>query len=185
MLQVNIEANIRKVFGKGESRRLRSADITPAILYSNGEQALPLQFDSGLLYKNIFNIHGRNAVVTLAIEGDTVKNRHVITKEIQKDPVSDRIIHVDFLEISLDKVKNFAVPVNFIGKAKGVELGGDLQIFKTSIKLRGCPLDIPDEIEVDVTSLERGGEGVTFGQLNIPDNVELLEDKAALCVSVS
>ena len=99
MIQVDIPAAARTVFGKGESRRLRMDKKTPAVVYSKGEEALPLQFDEKILYKDLLFIHGRNAVVTLKIEGDTTEQRHVLIREIQKDPVQEKVLHVDFQEM--------------------------------------------------------------------------------------
>ncbi|WP_456385350.1 50S ribosomal protein L25 [Desulfolithobacter sp.] len=185
MLQVDMPAAVRSVFGKGENRRLRMAGKTPAVLYAGGKDALALQFDATMLYKTLFWIHGRNAVVTLEIEGDDRDKRHVLVQEIQKDPVSDRVVHVDFLEIELDRPIAFKVPLNYVGVAKGVDLGGDLLVYKNSVMLRGCPLDIPDSIEVDVTPLERGDTGITCGDIEIPENVEMLDDKDKVCATVS
>ncbi|MCI5131582.1 MAG: 50S ribosomal protein L25, partial [Candidatus Electrothrix sp. EH2] len=102
MIQVDIPAAVRTVFGKGGSRRLRMDKKTPAVLYSKGEDALALQFDETILYKDLLFIHGRNAVVTLNIEGDdSADKRHVLIREIQKDPVQEKVLHVDFQEIDL------------------------------------------------------------------------------------
>jgi large subunit ribosomal protein L25 len=183
MIQVSIPAAIRTTFGKGESRRLRMKDITPAVLYCGGVESMALQFDSGLLYKNLFDIHGRNAVVTLNIDGDDKGERHVLVKEIQKNPVTDRLVHVDFLEIALEKSIVFTVPLKYVGTAQGVDLGGELQIAKNSVKLSGSPLDIPDFIEVNITALERG-DGLTVADISVPDKVEMLEKSEAACVTV-
>lgn len=184
MLQVDIPAAVRTVFGKGESRRLRMDKITPAVVYSKGEDAVALQVDEGLLYKQLLFVHGRNAVVTLDIEGDDKGKRHVLVQEIQKDPVVERLLHVDFLEIALDQEIDFLVPLRLTGVAKGVDLGGELIVSKQTVTLRGCPLDVPDEIVADVTKLERGGAGITCADLEIPAKVTMLDDPAAMCVTV-
>ena len=184
MIQVNIPAAARTVFGKGESRRLRMDKKTPAVVYSKGEEALALQFDEATLYKDLLFIHGRNAVVTLDIEGDSADKRHVLIREIQKDPVHERVLHVDFQEIDLERTRKFNVELRLTGVAKGVDMGGDLAVSKQSIVLQGRPLDIPDEIVADITPLERGGEGLSCGDLAIPDNVEMLDDPSAVCAVV-
>jgi large subunit ribosomal protein L25 len=184
MIQVDIPAAARTVFGKGESRRLRMDKKTPAVVYSKGEDALALQFDETILYKDLLFIHGRNAVVTLNIEGDTVDQRHVLIREIQKDPVLEKVLHVDFQEIDLESTRKFNVDLRLTGVAKGVDMGGDLAVSKQSIVLQGRPLDIPDEIVADITPLERGGEGLNCGDLAIPENVEMLEDPSAVCAVV-
>ncbi len=185
MLQVNMESTVRTVFGKGPMRQLRMQDLTPANVYSGGAEPVSLQFEAAKLYKNLLFIHGRNAVVTLEIAGDSKPKRHVLVQEIQKEPVSGDLLHVDFLEIDLKNAANFTVPIEYVGTAKGVDLGGELQVFKDSVRLRGCPLDIPDVIQVDITPLEQGGAGLSYGDLVIPENVEMLEKAKTICVAVS
>lgn len=185
MLQVDIPASVRTAFGKGAARRLRMDEKTPAVVYGGGADALSLKFEAAQLYKKLFDIHGRNAVVTLNIDGDAKDSRHVLIKDIQMDPVTDRPIHVDFQEISLDTTREFVVPIKYKGTAKGVDLGGDLMISKTKVRLKGRPLDIPDDITVDVTPLNRGDAGITFGDLQLPESVEVLDKKTVVCVSVS
>jgi len=184
MLQVRLDSTVRTVFGKGPMRQLRMREITPANLYSGGNAPVSLQFDTAKLYKNLLFIRGRNAVVSLHVEGDNVGERHVLVQEIQKDPLSGSLLHVDFLEIDLQKVANFTVPIEYVGTAKGVDLGGELHVFKDTVQLRGCPLDIPDVIQVDITPLEQGGAGLTYGDLPIPANVEMLEKASVTCVAV-
>jgi large subunit ribosomal protein L25 len=184
MLQVRLDSTVRTVFGKGPMRQLRMRDITPANLYSGGRETVSLQLDTPKLYKNLLFIHGRNAVVTLQVEGDVAGERHVLVQEIQKEPVSGSLIHVDFLEIDLQKAAKFTVPIEYVGTAKGVDLGGELHVFKDTLQLRGCPLDIPDVIQVDITSLEQGGAGLTYGDLPVPANVEMLEKASVTCVAV-
>ena len=184
MLQVTMSSGVREVFGKGAMRQMRMKGKTPAVLYSGGAEPIALQFDAGQLFKNLLYIHGRNAVVTLEIEGDGKGTRQVLVQEIQKDPVTDSIVHVDFLEIELDKTLDFAVPVEFTGVARGVDMGGELVVFKDIVHLRGCPLDIPDSIVADITKLDRGKAGITFGDLKLPENVEMLDRAGVTCVAV-
>lgn len=185
MLQVNLESAVRTVFGKGPMRQLRMRDITPANLYSGGAAPVALQFDTAKLFKNLLFIQRRNAVLTLEIEGDSKGKRNVLVQEIQKEPVSGSLVHVDFLEIDLEKPLQFSVPIEYVGTAKGVDLGGELHVSKDSMRLRGCPLDIPDVIKVDITPLEQGGAGLTYGDLPIPANVEMLEKPGTVCVIVN
>ena len=172
MLQVSLDSVVRTVFGKGPMRQLRMREITPANLYSGGTAPVSLQFETSKLYKSLLFIHRRNAVVTLQVAGDSKEQRHVLIQEIQKEPVSGNILHVDFIEIDLKK------------PAKFTDLGGELQVFKDSIQLRGCPMDIPDVVKVDISPLEQGGAGLTYNDLAIPENVEMLEKSDVTCVIV-
>ena len=184
MIQVSMPAAFRKVFGKGESRRLRMNDITPAVVYSGGSEALNLQFEAGVLYKSLFGIHGQNAVITLTIDGDGKGERHVLVKEIQKNPVTDKLIHVDFMEIALDKPVALTVPLNYKGTAKGVDLGGEIQMARNTVRLRGCPLDIPDSIEVDISELDRG-DRLAYSDIATPEKVKRLDGSDTVCVYVN
>jgi large subunit ribosomal protein L25 len=184
MIQVDIPATARTVFGKGESRRLRMDKKTPAVVYSKGEEALAVQFDETTLYKELLFIHGRNAVVTLNIDGDSAGKRHVLVREIQKDPVQEKVLHVDFQEIDLESTRKFNVDLRLTGVAKGVDMGGELNVPKQSLVLQGKPLDIPDEITADITPLERGGESLKCSDLTIPENVEMLDNPSAVCAVV-
>ena len=184
MIQVNMSAAKRTAFGKGECRRLRMAKKTPAVIYSKGEPSLSLLFDEKALYKDLLFIHRRNAVVTLHVEGDEKESRHAMIQEIQKAPAAERVLHVDFLEIDLSKPVCLEVPLQVIGTAKGVEMGGELTVSKSVVTLRGCPLDIPDEIIADVTSLDKG-DHLACSALTIPAKVELLDNPVAVCASVA
>jgi large subunit ribosomal protein L25 len=183
MIQISMPAAFRSTFGKGASRQLRMKEFTPAVVYSGGSAAVPLQFETAILYKSLLEVHGRNAIVTLKIEGDDKAERHALVKEVQKDPVNDQVVHVDFLEIALDNPAVFAVPLKFVGIAKGVDLGGELHLLQSKVKLKGYPMDIPDSIEVDIKDLARG-DSLTFGDMKLPAKVEMLADAKAVCVSV-
>jgi large subunit ribosomal protein L25 len=76
------------------------------------------------------------------------------------------------------------VPINLVGVARGVDMGGELVVHASEVRLRGCPLDLPDAIEMDITELDRGEAGLTFGDLPLPDNVELLDDSDKTFVEV-
>lgn len=184
MLQVDMSAELRTVFGKGAMRQLRMREATPAVVYSGGQTPLALQFGTARLFKDLHFIHGRNAVINLDVVGDSKGRRHALVQEIQKDPVSGQLLHVDFVEIDLEKRAKFSVPLKFTGTPKGVELGGDLQVLRTEVQLCGRPLDIPDEIEADITALEQGGSGLSYGDLAIPAGVEMLSKAEAVCVQV-
>jgi large subunit ribosomal protein L25 len=164
---------------------LRLSGYAPAILYGRKKEPVALSMDAKTLSRNLLQFHGHNVVVSLEIEGDkSKKKRYVLIKDIQTDPITDKILHVDFLEIELEKLIVMDVSVLYTGIAKGVDLGGILNILAHTVKIKGLPLDIPDEIEVDVTELELASAGVTCGELSIPDNVTLEEELDKVCVSV-
>ena len=181
MITKQINATVRESFGKGSMRRLRAAGITPGVVYCGGEAALPLQFETKVLFNELLDLQGRNAVITLKIENGSEKS--VIVKEIQTDPVKDSLYHTDFLEIDLNKPSKFVVPITYIGKAKGLDSGGILKVSKTELELEGEPLTIPDECAVQVANMEIGDE-ISAGDIVLPEGVTLVSDTDKVCVAV-
>jgi len=181
MITKEIAATVRDSFGKGSMRRLRTAGQTPGVVYSGGEKALPLQFETKLLYTELLDIQGRNAVITLKIDDGSEKN--TIVKEIQTDPVKDTLYHTDFLEIDLKKPTKFNVPINYSGTAKGIDLGGILRISAAKLELAGEPLNIPDECVVDISDMAIG-ESITAAEVQLPEGVTLVNASDMVCVSI-
>jgi large subunit ribosomal protein L25 len=181
MLQQEMAAVVRKDFGKGAMRQLRMAGNTPAILYGSGQKVLPLQLETLPFVKQLLKIQRRNAVITLNIDGES--SRHVLIKELQTDPVRDTLIHADFYEIPLDKPRQFTVDLVVKGSAKGVDLGGILEVVATKVVVEGNPLNIPDTIDVDVTDLAIG-DNFLVSHLSLPENIKLLTSGDAVCATI-
>jgi large subunit ribosomal protein L25 len=181
MLQQEMTASVRKDFGKGAMRRLRMAGKTPGIIYGTGREPVALQFETLPLVKQLLKIRRRNAVITLNIEGDS--SRNVLIKELQTDPVRDTLIHADFYEIPLDKPRRFTVDLVVTGAAKGVDVGGILEVVSKKVVVEGNPLDIPDTMEVDVTDLAIGDDYLV-SNLALPANIEMITSADAVCVSI-
>ncbi len=185
MLQFDLTAQVRDTFGKGASRRLRVRGLTPVILYGNHIEPVSLQMNTKEVTHTLLKVQRRNAIYTLHVQGDQAEVcHHVMVKDLQTEPVSDGLVHADLLAISLDKPLVFTVPVKYVGKAKGIDLGGDLSTMVRSVTLKGRPLDIPDVLEKDISDLGLE-EKITCGDLEIPASVEMLSDKSTVCVSVS
>jgi len=185
MIQQDMTAALRQDFGKGAARQLRLSGHAPAILYGGKMEPIALTMDTKTLTRDLLKFHGHNVVLSLDIKGDKSKKKHyVLIKDIQTDPITDAVLHVDFLEIELEKDIVMEVPIKYTGTAKGVDLGGILNIMAHTVKIKGLPLDILDEITVDVTELEVASAGITCGDLSIPDNVTLEEELGRVCVSV-
>jgi large subunit ribosomal protein L25 len=181
MLQVELSASMRTSTGKGAMRQLRMKGKTPAVVYGGGAAALPLEMDTKILMQQLLEIYRQNAVVTLKIDGD--KDRHVLVGEVQTDPVRDTLIHADFCEIDLQKVRRFDVPIVYTGVAKGVDLGGEMFVEYNSVTLEGLPLDIPDQFSLEVTDLKIG-DHMTFGDISLSPSLKLISKADTVCVKV-
>lgn len=181
MLQIEMSASIRNTAGKGPMRQLRMQGMTPAVVYGDGKEALKLQMETKELMAKLLKFYRRNTLVTLKIDGEGEKN--VLIGEVQTDPVKDTLVHVDFCEIDLTKERVFAVPVNYQGTAKGVDLGGVMNIGQDTIMLLGRPVDIPDELVVDVTDLDIG-DSIKCEEVAVSDKIEMVSSKKAVAVSI-
>jgi len=185
MLQIDMTAQVRKGVGKGAARRARRAGNTPAVIYGPTGGTVALECNTRDLTRGLLAVHRKNAVINLEIDDDGKKTlRHVVTREIQTDPVQDSVLHADFYEISLDAPMVFQVPLRYSGKAKGVDMGGDMTIAMNTVTLKGKALDIPDFIAIDVTPLGPGAT-LTCGELGVSANVTLVDDRDSVCVSIS
>lgn len=181
MLQVEMSASVRNTSGKGPMRQLRMEGMTPAVVYGGGSEALKLQMDTKSLMAKLLKFYRYNTVVTLDIENEGVKK--VMIGEVQTDPVRDTLIHVDFCEIDLEKERAYKVPVVYEGIAKGVDLGGILVVGCPEVVFQGKPLDIPDEVRVDIRGL-RIGDDLKCSVFAVPENVTMLTDAHSVAVSV-
>lgn len=182
MLQIEMNATIRKVTGKGAMRQLRLQGQTPAVVYGYGKEGLALQMETQPLFQQLLKVYRKNAIIQLNL--DDSSSRHVIIKDAQTDPIKDTLIHVDFQEIDINKPRVFEVPVNYVGNAKGCDLGGILNVIKDTIAVEAAPLDIPDELVIDVSSLLIG-DSIKVEAVEIPGNLTLISSLDDVCVSVT
>jgi len=183
MADVKLEVRSRDGRGGKDARALRLAGEIPGVIYTSqsgtvGSTAIAVgQRD---LRSAVSGPGGTHAIIDLRVDG-TGKTHSVIIKEMQLDPVRDRVIHIDFHEVRLDQPINTVVVVHVEGVPHGVSMGGILSQPTHEVNISVLPTAIPEQILVDVSALEIGGslrladvpaiEGVTF--LDDPDGTVL------------
>jgi large subunit ribosomal protein L25 len=181
---IELKTNSRTAVGNGPARRLRQKGQIPAVLYGPGT-------DSVLLSVNISDIDrilkkGRIGQVLLNLvipnNGETT-NKTVMVKELQLHPVSRNYLHMDFYEVAMDRKIMVNVPVVTTGKAKGVEIGGILQIIRRELEVQCLPLNVPDSIEIDITDLDIG-DSIHVGDISRQNDVEFLDDENFTVVTI-
>ncbi|MFA5388710.1 MAG: 50S ribosomal protein L25 [Candidatus Omnitrophota bacterium] len=182
---VELKAGIREEKGKEKNKRLRATGLVPGVVYRKGEPSLSLKIDSKSLAKTLHTDAGENVIIKLFVEGDKKKKeRIVVIKELQKDPVKDILVHVDLNEISLTETLKVKVPLMAKGEAIGVKQeGGVLQHVMWEVEVECLPTNIPDKIDADVTNLAIGGT-ISLKDIPAPEGVKILGDPESIVFSV-
>jgi len=171
---MNLKATQRETVGNGPSRALRREGKLPAILYGPNTDPVKLTIDRMDL-DPILKIGAlTQQLLKLKIDGvDGTTN--VMVKEIQKHPVSQNLLHLDFYQVSMDQKIKVMVPVVTTGKSAGVEMGGMLQIIRRELEVFCLPDQIPENITIDITDLEIG-DSFHLEELKLEGDVEVPAD---------
>lgn len=181
MIQLEVTSQPRSTRGKGAARTLRRAGRTPAVLYGTTMEPVSLSLDTHTFTQAVLGLQRRNAVVNLSVEGG--ETYQVFIKELQVDPIHDTLKHADFYQVIPDKEYVFTVPLKYTGKAKGVALGGELQVAQTKVKVKAKPMLVPESIEVALNNLNQG-DSVQCDQLVVAEGIKLLTPAKMVLVSV-
>ena len=178
--QLSLAVTPRAAKGKGACRRLRVESLVPGVFYDSKGTNIPVLVEELPLTKLREKI-GSSHVFDLVINSeDGAQTRPSLIWSTQRHPTKPRITHVDFYGVDLDKLIRVSVPVVVTGKAKGVVLGGKLEIFRDSIEIECLPLAIPDKVTIDVTALD-SNENVVVGDVVLPEGVKAVyEDNYAV-----
>jgi large subunit ribosomal protein L25 len=147
--------------------------MAPAVIYGPGKEPEMLSVNTRDLGKILKHSKTIQVLLTLHMEGG--ESRPAMLKDLQMDPVTHEVLHVDFYEIDPKRKIRMMVPVEPKGKAAGVEMGGMLQVVRRELEVLCLPGEIPDAIEVDVTPLEIGGS-VHVSEIPLDENVEIPTD---------
>ncbi|HUP22049.1 MAG TPA: 50S ribosomal protein L25 [Thermoanaerobaculia bacterium] len=181
--ETTVEVIERENKGKNASRRLRRAGLVPAVVYGGDVEPLPIQVETRIVHR-LLKTSGENAVFLLKLQG-TEESRHSMVKDIQYDPLTGGLIHIDFLRVSMDERVQVRAPIELMGVAIGVKRdGGLLDFISREIEVECLPADIPEHIEIDVSELLIG-QHVEAGQVTLPENVVLVDDPGKVLISVS
>ena len=151
MKSITINGSKRESVGKKATKALRNAGEVPCVLYG-GDQ--PVHFSATeLAFSQLVYTPNAHTVVIALDSGETL---NAVLQDIQFHPVTDRVVHVDFIELQDDKKIRVNIPVNLFGRSIGVLNGGKLQQIFRRLKVYALPGDLPDTIEIDISPLKIG-----------------------------
>ena len=181
---VVVEALERSDLGKNASRRLRKGGGVPGVVYGLDRPPFSVGVGARKIEEVLGLETGRNTIFTLSLTGQD-RSRAVMIKALQRDPVTERLVHVDFVRVDLAKAVRVNVPIRLIGIAEGVKSdGGLLEFMLRQVEVECLPSDIPDHLDLDVTSL-RLNQHLSVKDLPVRDRVTVLDDAEAIVCGVA
>ena len=184
MAELTLEVSRREDGGKNVARRYRASGKVPAVVYGGHRDPVAIIVDrktvSELIQKSD---HGVRSIFLLKMSG-TDQQRHAMIKEIQIDPISRRMTHIDFVRVTMDEKVRVTVPVHIEGTAIGVKEGGILDWQVRDLHVECLPGAIPDAINVDASNLGVH-QYVRISELTLPEGVRVLDDPDRVVVGVT
>jgi len=183
MEQVLIKAEKRVDKGKSIARKLRKEGKIPAVLY--GRDVDPLSISVSAREWSVLGRHvKRNAILDMELtDAGKAEHRPVMIKEIQREFVGDKVLHIDFLQVSMTRMIEVEVPIHLKGEAKGLAKDGIVEQHLRSIRIECLPTQIPEVLEIDVTDLDIG-DSFHVSQISMP-GVKVLEGGDVAIVTVA
>ncbi len=183
MREETLQVFKREKSGKEASKKLRKKGYIPAIIYGKGMENLPIQ----VIYSDfekIYNRHKEETVLfNLILENGSEKKIQAILKDVQRHPVTDRFIHLDFQYLEVNRPIEIKVPLKFVGKPVGITKGGVLEIILHEITLECLPKDIPDKIVIDLSALDVN-QSLHIRDIKVPEGVRIVDDPQETVVTV-
>jgi large subunit ribosomal protein L25 len=185
MKSVALKAYPRSQVQRAEVTKLRAAGRVPATIYGRQTKPQNLELNSKEFADLLNHSVSENLLVDLAVETDARAKRLALVQDIQHHPLSGKVLHVDFHEVAEDEKVTVHVPLETTGEAAGVKNGGGvLEHILHKIKVRSLPKNLPEQIVVDVSSLEIG-KSFHLGDIKAPEGVEILGDKHISVIAVA
>jgi large subunit ribosomal protein L25 len=182
MKSVPLNAFGRSVSGRPEVKKLRDAGRIPAVIYGGQAKPESIELVAREMSDLINHSLSENILVDLAVD----KNKRLaLVQEVQHHPLSGKVLHVDFHEVNENEKVTIMVPVETTGEAVGVKTGGGvLEHVLFKLKVRALPKDLPEQLLIDVTTLEVG-KSIHVGEIKVPEGVEIIGNKTTPVVSVA
>ena len=179
---IKLELEPRVILGK-KVKQLRRSGTVPVHLYGPGIAARPLQCEQKQLLRALARAGSTNPI-SLSVQGEAGE-RLTFAREIQWNPMRGDLLHVDFLAVSATEKVAAQVPVNLVGESPGArETGGGIAQVLYTVDVEALPMEIPNELEIDLAELVDPNSVVRAADLPLPPNVTLITDPEAMVVRV-
>lgn len=182
MATARLKVEKRTDSGKGAARRLRTAGQIPGVIYGAGKAPTPIIVNSHDLMMIVKEGGFYSRVLTAEIDGG---KEQVLPRELQRDPVRGRYLHLDLLRFDPKKKITLSVPITITGEeaSPGVKEGGMLQLTRGEVEVLCLASNIPEELQVSVAEAKMG-DNVRFSDLTLPEGVELTDEEDRTIASI-
>ncbi|MBN2264670.1 MAG: 50S ribosomal protein L25 [Candidatus Aminicenantes bacterium] len=181
-MNIVVKTEKRQDLGSNASRRLRARGLVPAVLYGGSMASMPLVLDKNDVVRIMRLETGENTIFKVAIGADEYD---VMIKDMQVDPASDELVHVDLVSISMDKPIRVTVPVVHRGEPVGVKTEGGFIDFATrEVEIECLPRDIPESLSIDISGLHTQ-QSFKVGAMAVPAGIKVLTEPDTVLVLIS
>lgn len=182
METITLTVEPRGEIGKEKAGRLRRKGKVPGIFYGPGKPSTSICFDAHEFRMKLEGLEGSHLIQFASAEAQ-LHAKVALVKEVQRHPVTNQVLHVDFYEVDVNKPIQATVPLHFVGKAEGVTAGGVLQPLRREITVECLPRDLPEFLEVDVSRLQIH-DVIHVADLALPAGIKAVYDTNDPIVSV-
>jgi large subunit ribosomal protein L25 len=176
--RIKLEVRVRETRGDGPARRMRAEGLIPGVLYGRAKTPHVIEVEERELRRALHGPGGMHTILDVVV-GDQATAHPSVVKDFQQHPVSGRLLHIDLQEVRLDQPITVAVSVHLLGESPGAKEGGILSQQIREVNVEALPMEVPEHLELDISSLQMGDslrvadvpaiEGVTY--LDDPDTV--------------
>ena len=185
MKAVPLKAFPRSLNRRGGVKKLRATGRIPGVIYGRQHPTQNIEVDAQEMENLIYHSASENLLVDLGVTDDPRPQRLALVQEVQHHPLHGDVLHVDFHEVSPTEKVIVQVPVETVGEAVGVTTGGGvLEHVLFKLRVRGLPKDLPEQIVIDVSSLELG-RAIHIGEIKVAPGLEIVGDKSIPVVAVA
>lgn len=172
-MNTSLEAEVRvDQIGKGVARKLRKSGRVPAVVYGKASEPTSVSVEPKALADIFMETGNRNTVIQLSVDGKVIP---CLVKEVQRHPLSQDMLHVDFYSVPESDTIQVMVPVRGVGRAKGMTIGGRLRLIRREVRIECNYKDIPESVDYDISPMEIG-DMVKASELSIPKGCALVAD---------
>ena len=179
MEKVVLKANVRKTDTRSDINKLRKSGVVPGVYYSKHDQPVSISIPENSINPLVFTAETH----LISLQLDAGQEHDCIIKDVQFDPVTDRVVHFDLLGLTSGETFQIEVPIQFIGSPIGIKEGGVLHHFLHKLEVECLPKDIPQHLEVKIQDLAIG-DAIHIKDLKF-ENIEILNDEDTVIVSVT